>query len=138
MSALSSPSFVNATALAARLLLAFIFVFSGYNKIGAYAGVAGFMESRGVPGLLLPLVIVAEIGLGLMLIVGYRLRLAALGLAGFTLIAGVIFHFVPGNQNEMTHFFKNVTIVGGLLALVALGGGAWTLDRRLSKDGATA
>lgn len=133
MSALNSPAILNAAGLLARVMLAFIFVMAGYSKIGGYAGTAAFMESRGVPGILLPLVIATELGLGLLLLVGYQARLAALGLAGFTLVAGYMFHFVPGNQGEMTHFFKNVAITGGMLAIFAQGGGAYALDNVLAR-----
>jgi putative oxidoreductase len=133
MSALNSPAILNSAGLLARIFLAFIFVSAGFSKIGGYAGTAAFMDSRGVPGLLLPLVIAAEIGLGLMLLVGYQARLAALGLAGFTLLAGYLFHFIPGNQGEMTHFFKNVAITGGMLAVFAMGGGAFAVDNVLGK-----
>ena len=137
MSALNSPALLNVAGLLARVFLAFIFVMAGYSKIGGYAGTAAFMDSRGVPGLLLPLVIAAEIGLGLMLLVGFQARLAALGLAGFTLVAGYLFHFIPGNQGEMTHFFKNVAITGGMLAVFAMGGGAFALDTMLRKGKAS-
>ena len=79
--------------LGARILLGLMFVVAGIGKLGeGYAGTAGYMESMGVPGALLPLVILTEIGAGLLIIIGLQTRLAALALAGFTLLAAIIFH----------------------------------------------
>ena len=115
-----------------RLFIALIFLVSGLNKISGYEGTQGYMEAMGVPGGLLPLVILTEVVLGLAVIVGYRTRLAAFGLAGFSLLSGAIFHGNFGDQMQMVMFMKNVAIAGGFLLLVAHGGGAYSLDRRLA------
>jgi putative oxidoreductase len=117
-----------------RLLIALIFFISGINKISGYEGTQGYMEAMGVPGGLLPLVIVTEIVLGLAVIVGYRTRLAALGLAGFTLLSGILFHGNFDDQMQMIMFMKNLAITGGFLFLVAHGAGAWSLDNRLANN----
>ena len=119
---------------AGRLLIALIFFISGINKISGYEGTQGYMEAMGVPGGLLPLVIVTEIVLGLAVIVGYRTRLAAFGLAGFTLLSGILFHANFDDQMQMIMFMKNLAITGGFLFLVAHGAGAWSLDNRLAKN----
>ena len=116
-----------------RLLIALIFFISGINKISGYEGTQGYMEAMGVPGGLLPLVIVTEIVLGLAVIVGYRTRLAAFGLAGFTLLSGILFHANFDDQMQMIMFMKNLAITGGFLFLVAHGAGAWSLDSRLAQ-----
>ena len=118
-----------------RLFIALIFLVSGLNKISGYEGTQGYMEAMGVPGGLLPLVILTEVVLGLAVIVGYRTRLAAFGLAGFSLLSGAIFHGNFGDQMQMIMFMKNVAIAGGFLLLVANGGGAYSLDRRLAGRG---
>ena len=74
-------------ATAGRLLLALMFVISGYNKFVGYEGTAAFMANFGVPGILLPLVILTELGGSLALIAGWQTRIAAFLLAGFTLLA---------------------------------------------------
>ena len=74
--------------LAGRVLLAIMFVASGYGKIGGYEGTQGYMESIGVPGMLLPLAIVLELGGGLAIMAGWQTRIIAILLAGFTLLAG--------------------------------------------------
>lgn len=117
-----------AAQLAGRALLSVIFIMAGINKIGAYAGTQGYMESMGVPGALLPLVIALEIGGGLAVLLGWQTRLAAFLLAGFCLVSAAIFHADFGDQMQSIMFMKNLAIAGGLLTLFASGAGAWSLD----------
>ena len=119
--------------LAGRIFLATIFLISGLGKIGAYAGTAGYMASVGVPGALLPAVIALEVLGAIAIIVGWKTRITALLLAGFTLLAGVLFHSNFGDQIQMIMFLKNVSITGGFLVLAANGAGALSLDRRLAR-----
>ncbi|MFZ5561977.1 MAG: DoxX family protein [Pseudomonadota bacterium] len=121
------PDLQGPLTLAARALLASIFLISGFGKIGQYAGTQGFMESMGVPGALLPLVILVELGGGLALLAGFQTRLAALALALFTLVAGLIFHGAPEPMQRIM-LLKNFAICGGLLAFVVFGGGRLSLD----------
>ncbi len=114
----------------ARILLAHIFILAGMNKIMGYAGTQGYMESVGVPGMLLPLVILVEVGAGLALVVGWQTRLAAYALAGFTVLSAVIFHSNLGDQTQMIMFMKNFAIAGGLLLLAEHGAGAFSLGNR--------
>ncbi len=114
----------------ARGLLAHIFILAGMNKIMGYAGTQGYMESMGVPGMLLPLVILVEVGAGLAVLVGWQTRLAAYALAGFTVVSAVIFHSNLGDQTQMIMFMKNFAIAGGLLLLAEHGAGAFSLDKR--------
>ncbi len=116
--------------LLGRLLLGGIFLLSGLNKIGGYAGTQGYMEAAGVPGALLPLVILTEALGGLAVIVGYQTRLAALALAGFSLLAAFIFHFQPDNQMQMINFMKNLGLAGAFLILVRAGAGPLSLEAR--------
>lgn len=121
----------------ARALLALIFILAGLQKIGGYEGTQGYMEMMGVSGSLLPAVIAVEVLGGAALLIGFQARIAAFLLAGFTVIAGVIFHLVPSfgmegmaAQGEMISFMKNLSITGGLLMVVIFGAGAWSLDNR--------
>ena len=118
----------NVSALFGRIGLSAIFILSGAGKLAAYAGTQQYMESQGVPGALLPLVIFAELGGGLAVLSGTLTRTAAMGLAMFSLLAGVLFHGNFADQNQMIHFMKNVAIAGGFLFLVAHGAGALSLD----------
>jgi len=115
-----------------RLLISFMFVMSGISKIGGYEGTQGYMEAMGVPGMLLPLVILTEVGLGLAVIVGYKTRIAALGLAGFCILAAILFHANFSDQMQMIMFMKNIGLAGGFLLLVAHGAGAYSVDNRLA------
>jgi len=119
----------NSADLAGRVLLAAMFLLSGIGKISGYAGTQGYMEAMGVPGALLPLVIALEIFGAMAVIIGFRTRLAAAGLAVFTLVAGFIFHG-GADQTQQIMLFKNVAIAGGFLLLVARGAGDWSLDGR--------
>jgi len=110
--------------------MALMVVMSGFGKITDDAGTQGYMEMMGVPGALLPLVILTEVGGGLAVILGWQTRLAALALAGFTLISAIIFHADFADQTQMIMFLKNVSIAGGFLFLVAKGAGAYSLDNR--------
>ncbi|MBS7660998.1 DoxX family protein [Pseudomonas lalucatii] len=118
----------NAIVLLARLLLAHIFVLAGINKIGGFAGTQGYMESMGVPGVLLPLVILLEVGGGLALIFGFLTRWAALALAAFSVAAALIFHTNFAEQMQMILFMKNFSMAGGLLLLYVHGAGAFSID----------
>ncbi|WP_171181259.1 DoxX family protein [Ruegeria sp. HKCCD8929] len=115
---------------AGRVLIALIFVMFGLNKIFSYGATAGWMDAIGVPGALLPVVILLEVLGGIAIIVGWQTRLIALALAGFSVLSALIFHANFADQNEMANFMKNVAIAGGFLFLVANGAGAYSLDNR--------
>lgn len=117
-----------------RVMIAMVFVIAGVNKISGYEGTQGYMEAMGVPGSLLPLVILLEIVGGLAIIVGWKTRPVAILLAGFTLISAVIFHANFAEQMQMILFMKNIAITGGFLFLVANGPGAYALDNRTYKE----
>jgi putative oxidoreductase len=123
----------SATELFGRMLLASLFLLSGLGKITAYAATADYMASVGVPGALLPLVIVMELVGSLALILGWHTRVVSLLLAGFTLVAGALFHNNFADQIQMVMFFKDVAIAGALLMLAANGAGRLSLDRRRAK-----
>ncbi|RPH92359.1 MAG: DoxX family protein [Lysobacterales bacterium] len=113
-----------------RILLSLIFVQSGLNKIVNYAGTQGYMESAGVPGGLLPLVIAVEVAGGLAVILGWHARLAAFLLAGFSLLSGLLFHGNFADQMQMILLMKNVALAGGFLMIVSHGAGPFSVDNR--------
>ena len=117
--------------LVGRILLAHIFLLAGLNKITGYSGTQGYMEAMGVPGVLLPLVILLEIGGALALIAGWQTRLAAYALALFSVVAALIFHSNLEDQIQMILFMKNWALAGGLLVLAANGAGAFSLYNRV-------
>lgn len=122
----------DVAAVVGRLLLAAIFLLSGFGKLANPAGTIGYIASSGLP---LPEVAYAaavfvEVILAAALVLGYRTRLVAAAIGGFTLVTAFAFHFNLGDQNQFIHFFKNIAIAGGLLQVVALGGGKLSLDAR--------
>lgn len=126
---LNNPALSDAAKLVGRILLALMFVMGGWSKISGYSGTQAYMTSAGVPGLLLPLVIIVELIGGLMIIVGYKTRLAALALFGFTIAATVLFHMNWALPMQQLLFMKNLGIAGGFLVLFAAGAGAYSLDK---------
>jgi putative oxidoreductase len=126
----------NVLALAGRILLALIFVLSGYQKIGGFEGTAAYMTSMHLPfaSVLLVLTIAIELGGGLLLMAGWQTRWVALIFFVWLIPVTLVFHTASHNpaeaQNQMIHFLKNVSIMGGMLQLCAFGPGAWSLDGR--------
>ena len=127
----------DAATLLGRILLAWLFIPAGWGKIAGFAGVTGYIASKGVP---LPevaaaLAIAVELGLGILLLIGWQARWAALGLAIFVAVITPIFHnfwAVPEAQKMMQSqaFWKNLAVIGGLLFVHAFGPGGWSVDGR--------
>ncbi len=111
--------------LAGRAGLALVFLVGGIGKITGYQGAFGYMQSKGVPGELLPLVIILEIAAPIAIIIGWQTRWAALALAGFTVLTVLFFHFDFADRAMM----KNIAITGGLLVLACAGAGRFSVDR---------
>ena len=117
--------------LLARVLLAQVFFLAGIGKLGAgYAATQGYLAAMGVPGFLLPLVIALEIGGGLALALGVKARWVALLLAGFSVASALLFHWEPGNSQQMIQLTKNLAMAGGLLMVFAHGAGTPSWDGR--------
>jgi putative oxidoreductase len=113
-----------------RVLLSLIFLWSSVSKITGYAGTQGYMAKFGVPGELLPLVILTELVGGLAILAGWQTRWAALALAGFCLLSAVLFHNELGDKAQLIQFLKNFGLAGGFLVLAASGPGALSVDER--------
>lgn len=116
--------------LAGRVLAAPVFLLAGLQKIGSYAGTQGYIESMGVPGMLLPRVFLTKVGGAVALIVGWRTRWAAAGLALFCILSAPLFHANFSDGVRMIMFMNNLSIAGGLLFIAAHGAGAYALDIR--------
>lgn len=127
----------NALTLAGRVLIALLFVPSGWGKLMGFSGTVAYIAKGGVP---LPEVCAAiavfcELGLGLALLLGFRARWAALGLAVFTIVISPIFHNYWAAPEaavymQRLNFYKNLAIAGGLMAFAAFGAGAFSIDGR--------
>lgn len=116
--------------LGGRILISFMFIMSGFQKLGGIEGTQGYMEMMGVPGILIYPTILVEILGGLAVLVGFQARIGALLLAGFCVVSGVIFHFDPSDQMQMISLFKNFAIAGGFLFIVAMGPGKLSIEGR--------
>jgi putative oxidoreductase len=127
-----NKTLINLFSLSSRLFLAQLFIGAGMGKLNAIEGTVGYMTSADVPmaGLLVYLVLLTELGGGLLIAIGYQTRIIAFLLAGFTILSALIFHFNFGDQNQMIHFLKNIAIAGGFFSLVANGAGSWSVDGR--------
>ena len=133
--------FQDMLALIGRVVMAYLFVPAGWGKLVGFAGVSGYIASKGVPmpEVAAAIAVAVELGLGLLLLVGWQARWAALGLAVFVAVITPIFHAfwaVPEAQQMMQKqaFDKNLAIAGGLLLLTAFGAGRFSLDARRGKD----
>jgi putative oxidoreductase len=122
-----------------RLLIAALFLISGLGKIATPALTQGYIASAGLPFPLLAylIAIVIEVGGGILLILGYHSRIVASVMAVFAVAAAFGFHRDFADQNAMAHFLKNLSITGGLLQIVALGAGTFSIDSRLAKSPTT-
>ena len=123
----------NSLSLLGRIGLSVIFIFSGFGKIAAYAGTQQYMQSAGVPGALLPLVIALELGGGLAVLFGLFTRWAAIALALFSVVSALLFHANFSDQMQSINFMKNVAMAGGFLVLAANGAGAFSIDAWLAR-----
>lgn len=123
--------------LVGRILIALIFLLSGFGKIAGYAGTAGYMASKGVPmvDLLLPITIVIEFGGALLIVAGYKARLAALALFLWMIPVTLVFHnfwALPADQQmiQQIMFMKNLSIMGAMLYIMSFGSGPLSVDKK--------
>ncbi len=120
----------NGAELGGRVLLAALFLISGLGKIGGYTLTAGYLASAGLPTALLPVVIATEVLGAVAIMAGWRTRITAFLLAGFTLLSALVYHNDFGDQVQLVMFLKNVSIAGGFLLLLANGAGRFSVDGR--------
>ena len=125
----------DTAALVGRILVALIFIISGFGKITGYAGTAGYMASKGIPmvDVLLALTILIELGGGLLIAIGWKARWAAAVTFLFLIPVTLLFHNPAGlppaeAQQQMINLLKNLSIMGGMLGLFAFGPGRFSLD----------
>lgn len=122
-------------ALIGRVTLSLIFILGGFGKITGFAGSVAYAASAGMPFPELGIVvaILIEFVGGIMLLVGYKTRLAALALAVLIVPINYYFHADFAQQLQMTMFMKNVAILGGMLMAAAHGAGKFSVDAWMMK-----
>ena len=113
----------------ARVLISVLFLISAYNKIFNIEGSMNWMSGYGVPGILIYPTILLEILLPVMIIIGYKVRIAAGLLSIFCLLTAFIFHFDFADQIQLILFLKNIGLAGGFLFVVVNGTKEWSLDK---------
>ncbi|TAM93932.1 MAG: DoxX family protein [Rhodanobacteraceae bacterium] len=123
----------NAAVLLARIFIFAWFLPVGLEKITQYSGTVQYMASNGVPGWLLPLVIATEVVCAVFLLIGWKTRLFAFLLAGYTLLTVLLFHMHPANATEKIIQMAELVDAGGLLVLFAHGAGGWSLDHLIAR-----
>ena len=120
----------NVLDLIGRVFISSVFLLSGINKIGNYEGSHSWMESLGVPGVLLIPAIVLEVLAPILIIVGYQVKISAALLSLFCIATAVIFHNDFSNQIQFIAFFKNIGLAGGFLFLVVNGSKDFSIDKK--------
>ena len=122
-------------ALIGRVALATLFVTFGWMKIASFSAMSGYAASSGVPmpDIAIWISIVIELLGGLMIVFGFKTRWAAFALIVFVIVATAYFHMNFSDPNQLTMFFKNIAIIGGLLLLKANGPGNYSLDAVMMK-----
>jgi putative oxidoreductase len=130
--AASTASNGSTTILLGRVLLAVIFLLSGFGKLTAISGTAGYFGAMGLPVPTVTAVVVGLIELlgGLAILLGFQTRIAAWVLAIFTIATALVAHTGWADQNQMIHFMKNLAITGGFLLLASSGAGAYSIDAK--------
>jgi putative oxidoreductase len=122
----------DGAALLGRLLLALIFLLSGFQKLAGFEGTVAFMAAEGLPFPLLAAIValIVECLGGVALVIGYQTPLVGLVMAVWCIATALVAHSDFSNQDQMINFLKNVAMAGGFLQLVAFGAGGWSLDAR--------
>ena len=116
--------------LIARISISILFLLNGIFKINNYEGTVGWMESFGLPGILIFPAIILEIVGPILIIIGYKTRIAAAALSLFCIATAIIFHNDFSDQMQLTAFLKNVALAGGFLFLVVNGAKGYCLDKK--------
>lgn len=128
----------DSVAVAGRVLIGVLFFMSGLSKLAAPAATQGYIASAGLPApvIAFAVAVAVEVVGSALLIAGIRTRFVAAGMAVFTLATALTFHNHFADQNQLIHFMKNIAIMGGLLQVVAFGGGKFSLDALLARRSA--
>ena len=120
----------NILDLVARILISVLFLFNGVFKISNYDGTVGWMEGFGIPGILIIPAIILEIVGPILIILGYKAKIAAGLLSLFCIATAVIFHNDFSDQMQLGSFLKNIALAGGFLFIFINGTKDFSLDKK--------
>ena len=117
--------------LLSRILMAAIFIWSGYNKAMAPAATMGYFAKIGLPmpGMAYAVTLAVEIGAGVAFLVGWKAKWTSLVLAFWCVATAVVAHYHPEDRGQVIHFMKNLSMAGGFLQIFAYGSGRFSVDR---------
>ena len=125
--------FEAAAIAVARILLSGLFLYEAWFKLTHYTLAVGYAETFGLPAAALPLALIVEAGGGLLVLIGFEIRIAALALAAFCVSTAVLFHLKLSDGGEVLHFGKDLGLAGGFLLLAIFGAGTFSMDARLAR-----
>ena len=123
----------NLAMLVGRVMLAAMFFWTGYGRLMSLTSIHNYVADWGVPGALKPVLVVWEIGAGLLLLAGFHTRAAAIALAIFCVLSGFLVHLHGDDEIQLIDFMKNMALTGGFLYVFACGAGSYSLDARLQQ-----
>lgn len=118
----------NASMLIARLGLSLIFILAGISKLAAWHASASALAVHGIAPGLLPLVIIIELGGGLLVLCGLITRWAAALLCIYAIVGTIGLHANFADHTQWTNFMQHLAIAGGFLVLAVHGPGGLSLD----------
>ncbi len=120
----------NILDLVARILISALFLLNGIFKTSNYDGTVGWMEDFGIPGILIIPAIILEIVGPILIILGYKAKIAAGFLSLFCIATAVIFHNDFSDQMQLGSFLKNIALAGGFIFILINGTKDFSLDRK--------
>jgi len=122
----------NVLDLLGRILISTLFLLNGVFKISNYDGTVGWIESFGMPGILIIPAIILEVIGPILIIVGYKAKIAAGFLSLFCILTAIIFHNDFSDQMQLTSFLKNIALAGGFLFIVVNGTKDLSIEKKIS------
>ena len=120
----------NLTMLVGRVMLASMMFWTGYGRLMSYASIHNYVNDWGVPHEFKPLIVIWEVGAGLLLLLGAYTRPAALAAALFCVVSGFVVHLHDGDEIQLIDFMKNMALTGGFLYVSVCGAGDWSLGKK--------
>ena len=128
----------NLAMLLGRVMLAAMFFWTGYGRLMSLTSIHNYVADWSVPGALKPVLVAWEIGGGLLVLVGFHTRKAAISLAVFCVLSAFLVHLHDDDFVQLIDFMKNMALTGGFLYVAACGAGIYSLDTRLQLKKAAA
>jgi len=127
---LQNQTLQNLTMLVGRVMLAAMMFWTGYGRLMSYASIHNYVNDWGVPHAFKPIIILWEVGAGLLILTGIYTKPAALAAALFCVVSGFVVHLHDGDELQLIDFMKNMALTGGFLYVAVAGAGEWRFARR--------